>query len=555
MKMPKSFVIMLLVMTVLSWFVGDYLMLPAYNLQSFGFWIYTGFGAAWFLSLLGMLLGMRKWPLFGLGIGGGIIFVAMLASIGSWTLWPGNDARYFRQMEVADRPGEAFVKDFPGTGESRGSENFLMLPVIDKELSTTIAQGKLGQYGAQFQMDTEIFTAISVNRGGHRAMVRVSPLDYSGSMVALSAGGKGTAGYIEVDQLTEEARLVEVTGGMKYTPGAMFSRDLTRRLRFAYRTALFGPYSFEIDDDGKPFWVVPVLRNTIGLFGGAEQKGLVLVDPVSGDLKYFERGSEPAWVDRSVPTYLAMEQANNYLGLKNGWGNRAFGEKREVFQLSDGYNYVFSNNASGSATWFISGITSPNESDQTLVGFLMINMKTKEARRYSLGGITEMRAMEIAQNDERVRAQTLAPTWPILVEVDGQAAYFLFLKNSVQRQRFVYLDVATGQKVAMGDTLEGAASQFALLTGGSPQAGVPALRAAGTVFRVRQNAAQGTIQFILDSDRSVMYTVASELSNGVRFLAPRDRVEVSYRASQSNPSERFVTELRNLSIEAGAANE
>ncbi len=550
MKNPKIAIVILLAVTLLAWLGIDYVFLPAYTPQSFGFWMLLAFGLAWLVGLGGGLFGVKKSPLFGLATFGVVGALAIVISIGSWTLWPGNDARLYAQMDMAERPGADFTKDFPGSGLPDAAGRTLKLPVIDKELSVTIAQSKLGGYGAQSQMDAEIFTAISVKRGNGHALVRVSPLDYSGFFVALS--GKGTAGYIEVDQLTEESRLVEVPGGLKYTPGAVFGRDLSRRLRFAYRGALFGPYSFEIDDDGKPYWIAPVITHTISLFGGAELKGLVLVDPVTGAMTYHERGSEPAWVDRAVPTYLAMEQANNRLGLKNGWANRAFGDKRDVFQISDGYNYVFYDDESRGSTWFVSGVTSPNEADQTLVGFLMIDMKTKEARRYALGGITEMRAMEIAQNDERVRAQALTPTWPILTQVDGEPAYFLFLKNSVQRQRFVYVDLATGQRVAMGETVDAAAAQFALMSGGKRPAAVGLLRAAGSILRVREDVQAGVMRFILADDLEHVYQAETKLSNAVRFLERGDRVELGYRASPSDPAERFVSELRNLNLETGA---
>lgn len=542
--------VLLVALLALVWAGIDYFLLPVYNFQSFNFWVLLAVCVGLLAFILGGLLKSRKATLIGSVSAGAIVVVAILLSAGSWLVWPGNSGRLFRQLSVTEKAPAAFFEDFPDAAAKGGEAQNLILPRTDKELSIAIAQGKLGNYGARFRMSSDIFTAISVRDSSGTRIVRVSPLDYTSTMVALTGGSAGTAGYIEVDQLTEEAKLVAVPGGMKYTPGAIFSYDLDRHVRFGYRTALLGAKSFEIDDEGKPFWIVPVMKNMVGLFGGAERKGIITVDPASGDMSYYEAGAEPSWVDRAVPTDTAIAQANNNLKLGNGWINLIFGQKRDVFQLSDSYNYVVSKGADGAHTWLVSGITSPSDSDQTLVGFMMIDMRTKEARRYPMSGITEMRAMEIAVNDERVRAQNLQATWPILVDLGGEGAYYLFLKNDVQRQRFVYIDLATGRKVAMSDSLEGARAQFAQMVGSKAASAEETRKASGSVLRVRENAQDGTMLFLLAGEPEVLYTVKADLSNGTRFLSSGDKVELSYRELPSAPDTRYVIELRNAAIGA-----
>lgn len=571
MRKSKTVYLVLLVLALLSWLAVDYVTLPAYSLQSFGFWFLLALYAGLAVFLGGKFLGLGKAPAIAIVMAALIAVIALCASATSWLVWPGNAARYYAQLPAETRTAAAFAADFPDAAQPTALSESLILPRTDKQLSTAIAQGKLGNYGARFRMDFDIFTAIALQRKGQTKIVRVSPLDYTGFMVALTSGAKGTAGYIEVDQESEEGRLVEVAGGMRYTPGAVFGYDLDRLVRFHYRTLLLGDKSFEIDDEGNPFWVVPVVHNAVGLFGGPVANGVIIVNPTSGKTEYFHPGDEPAWVDRAVPTSMILAQANNHLRLKNGWINAAFGEKRDVFQLSDSYNYVFSKGsfasrggaaASGAAaaaggdsgvrTWLVSGITSPSESDQSLAGFMMVNMRTKEARRYEMTGITEMRAMEIARSDERVRAQNLEATWPIAVELGGESAYYLFLKNAVQRQRFVYIDLATGQKVAMGDTMETAKSQFVRMLGSaslSTPAAAADLRAiSGQVLRVKDSSEDGSVIFLLSGDTSIVYSAPAGLSNGVRFLAPGDRVEISYREIPASPGRRFVLSLENKSM-------
>jgi len=548
----KKAALIFLVLTIISLFVVDYITLPALNFQSFNFWILLAIYSTLFIFFIGTLLSL-KGCFGGALIAGVLIMLVGLAGwVPSWIVWPGSAARYYGQLKVSERPASSFAKDFPDINlvpsAERGKVESLITPRTDKELSQTIAQGKVGTYGARFQMTPQIFTYMAVHRNDETEIVRVSPLDYTGFMVALTGGAQGTAGYIEVNQISEEGKLVTVPGGLKYTPNAVFNRRLERRVRFQNRTRILGEKSFEIDDSGKPYWVFPVLKNTIGFFSGSEQNGVILADPVSGQTKYYRPGEEPLWVDRAMPTDMVVTQANHYLRYKNGWVNTAFGQKKDIFQLSDSYNYVVSDGPGGSSTWLMSGVTSPSESDQTLVGFMMINLKTKEARRYDISGITEMRAKEIAQNDERVRAQNLEATWPILVNVGGENAYYLFLKNNVQRQRFVYIDVATGQKVAMSDNLETAKAQFEQLLGLKlSDAAKPALMQ-GVVLRVRDSPSDDKLLFLLQGQPDVLYSADINLSNGVKFMAPGDRVELSYRELPATTTRRFVVELRNLSL-------
>ena len=549
MRLTKRFLIGSLVSAALFWLYYDFSALPAWNFTSFGFWLRLGFMIASFAVPIGLLRDSRR------AVAGSVlaslspIVLAIVLSVGSWGCFPGNAARYAAMLPIEERAAASFVADFRAEvgaeGTQVGSHRFI-LPIIDKVLSVKVAQGSLGQYGAQFSMNEEIFTAVTVNRGGQTEVVRVSPLDYSGSFVALSAGAAGTVGYLEVNQATGAARLVSVAGGMKYTPGAVFGYDLLRHVRYAYRTALLGDFSFEIDDNGQPYWLVPVLRRTVGLFGGDQLAAIILVDPVSGQMERYAPGLEPAWVDRTVPTSVMLPQANNALTLVNGWFNAVFGAKQGVLQLSDGYNYAFSEGSDGGQTWFVSGITSPNEADQTQVAVLLVNMKTRQALRYPLGGITEMRAMEIAESDERVRAQMLTATWPILTDVGGQPAFFLFLKNEVQLQRFVYIDLATGNRVAMGQTIEAARFEFARLVGAASGSSQPESSLSGLVKRVSR--AGDDLWFLLSGDPVTLYSVAAGLGNGSRFLEPGDEVSLNYRESSATPGQRFVTRLRNRSI-------
>ena len=400
----------------------------------------------------------------------------------------------------------------------------VILPNIDKELAFKLAQAKLEEYGAQYSIDSQIFTIISVERGGKTELIRVTPLEYASDFVAISRMRKGTIGYIEVNVVTKEANLVKFddNDGLKYMPSAILNYDLDRHIYFSYPTAMYSEKHFEIDNEGNPYWVIPTYKKEIGVFSGAIPSYVLIVNPINGEIKKYERGSEPEWTQRCVDESVVVTQANNALKYKNGYFNTLFA-KKEVFNLSDGYNYINKNGE----TYYVSCITSPNENDQTSIGFIIINLKTKEAKRYIAPGITEMRAREIAMYDERVKAQQLEATWPILITYNNVPTYFVVLKNDVQAQKTVLINVNTGSYVAMEENLTKAITSYENLLFNAGTIEKQDKTANGTVTNIRDTGS--TIEFMLDSVPDYYFSVSVDLSLTARFLQVGDIVEIEYK--------------------------
>lgn len=409
------------------------------------------------------------------------------------------------------------------------------LPTIDKALASKLAQARLDEYGAQYSIDIDNFTIISVKRNGKTELLRVTPLEYENIFVSMSRMNKGTIGYIEVNVVTKESKLVKFddNDGLKYMPSGVFKYDLDRHIRSKYPSTLYAHKYFEIDDEGNPYWVIPTLKKEIGIFDGTTPEGIIIVNPINGEIDKYKLGEQPSWVQRCVDEEVIEAQANNALKLKNGFWNQYF-EKKEVFQLSDGYNYLLKDNA----TYYISCITSPNENDQTSIGFLIINLKTKEAIRYSCSGITEMRAREIAMYDERVKAQALDSTWPILVSYHGVPTFFVVLKNDVQEQKIVFINVETGEMVAIGDNISNAKIAYESLLSNQNIGNKEDLKTIGTVIAVRDTGT--SIEFMLDTNPTTYFKVDVNISLDARFLKVGDKIEVVYK---EYPTYNFVSSL------------
>lgn len=435
-----------------------------------------------------------------------------------------NAKAYANQLEITQGNSEDLNTIFDyESGE-------VLLPRIDKDLAFRLAEARLGDYGSQYSIDYDNFTLISINRNGKTELIRVTPLEYATPFVALSRMNQGTIGYIEVNVITQEAKLVvyENGEGLKYMPSGIFSKDLDRHIRSKYPTAIYNDKYFEIDNEGNPYWVVPTIKKEIGMFSGSEPDKVLVVNPKNGNIDVYELDDEnlPDWLQRAIDETVIEEQANNALTYKNGFWNTLF-TKKEVFQLSDGYNYFIKDGN----TWYVSCITSPNSNDQTSVGFIVINLKTKQSIRYSNPGITEMRAREIAQGDERVKAQNLDSTWPILITYHNIPTYFVVLKNDVLSQKIVLINVEDGTLVAMGDTLDAAKQEYETLLA---EKGVisSSTNPTGTFVVERIRDLGDKIQFTVVGLNDVYFEVDVNVSLDARFLQVGDLINVTYKENQ-----------------------
>ena len=229
----------------------------------------------------------------------------------------------------------------------------------------------------------------------------------------------GLPAYLVIDMVTQEAEVARLDEGMKYTPAEHFGRKLERHLRFYYPTMMFADPVFEIDEEGAPYWVCPRMVKTIGLFGGTDIQGAVLVDAITGESQYYEE--VPNWVDHVYDADLIMEQYDYYGMYKNGFLNSIFGQ-RDVTLTTEGYNYI----AIGDDVYMYTGVTSVT-SDQSNIGFLLSNQRTKETHFYSIAGATEASAQASAQS--QVQQMRYTATEPLLLNIADQPTYFMALKG------------------------------------------------------------------------------------------------------------------------------
>ncbi|MCL2106159.1 MAG: CvpA family protein [Oscillospiraceae bacterium] len=408
---------------LLTALVGYYIMLPPLNLKAKELYLYIFVVLASFVLLLFLLSGasskpeympyVRKTVRVPVAIGLAVaVFFGVAWAISS----PFFQAkRYSAIMEV--KLDASFQEDLP-------EADFAMIPKLDESSANLVANralGDLAKYVSQFVI-AETNTQINYKE----KPVRVVTLGYANLIKWFTNRSEGIPGYVIVDMANEKSELIELDERIKYTDAEHFGRLLKRHLRFQYPTTIFGTPNFEIDDEGKPFWIAPIIDMTIGLLGGEDIVGVVLVDAVTGTHVRYSledvRGDESLqWIDRVFSATLLTTQYNYYGKYKDGFWNSILGQSG-VTVTTAGYNYI----AKEDDVFMYTGITSV-AGDQSIIGFILVNQRTKETTFYRVNGATESSAQGAAEG--LVSAYKWTATFPLLINVAGEPTYFLTLKE------------------------------------------------------------------------------------------------------------------------------
>lgn len=445
-KKPFKYVVSILI-TILFGFVLYYFMLPPINPQSFSFWFYLvlviGFytlvAACSNLKIENNVL-ITKIPKQNdkfkyIWIGFGVIFLAiMFANFISSPIF--NAKSYYSRISV-DETG-VFEEDINIVDTNK-------LPLLDKDSSQKLGDRVMGQMTdlvSQFTV-SNLYTQINYND----EITRVTPLEYASIIKYFTNHKTGVTGYIKVNSVTGKSELVRLDEGMKYMPSAILNENLYRKLRFSYPTEIFGEANFEIDNDGKPYWIVPTLSYTaVGL--KEEVNGVVILDPVSGKSKKYLLNEIPTWVDHVYSADLIIEQLDDWGTYKNGFLNSIFGQKG-VVNTTTGYNYTVMNDD----VYLYTGITSV-ANDESNIGFVLCNLRTKETVFYSVSGAEEYSAMESAKG--QVQQMNYDATFPLLINLNNKPTYLLSLKDKAGLVKmYALVDVVDYQKVVVTDSSEG----------------------------------------------------------------------------------------------------
>ena len=401
------------------------------------------------------------------------------------------------------------------------------IPMLDRKSAERLGDRKLGELSdmvSQFEVCDD-YTQINY-RG---RPVRIASLEYADLIKWLTNRKEGLPAYLIIDMVTQNVELVRLSDGIRYTTAEHLGRNLYRYLRFRYPTYLFDEPVMEIDEEGTPWWICPRLVKTIGLFGGTDVRGAVLVNAVTGEHRYYE--SVPAWVDNLCSAELIIDQYDYYGMYHNGFFNSIFGQK-DVTVTTEGYNYIAINDD----VYVYTGITSTG-GDQSNIGFILTNQRTKETKFYSCAGATEYSAMDSANGElQNLRYQA---TFPLLLNVGGQPTYFMAMKDAAELvKQYAMVNVQQYQIVATGSTVAECEKNYLAMMRSGGIAGADGTltgqeEVSGVIGELRAAVMDGnTVVFIRLEGGTVYYTISAADCPAAVILDVGDRVDIAYTSGE-----------------------
>ena len=528
-KSPAARVLTNIAVTLAVGFLYFYFELPALNLQSPDFYTFvlllcaaycicavftSGFQGQGAGEYFKFVKKQCRIPFF-LAIG--MVALALVGSLAGSVIFRAKS--YAGLLPVEDGDFAAEVDEI----------SYDQIPMLDKYSAERLGDRKLGELSDMVSQFEVVDDYTQINYRGRP--VRIATLMYADLVKWFTNRSDGLPAYLLIDMVTQNVELVRLEEGIKYTNVEHFGRNLYRHLRFHFPTYMFSNPVMEVNEEGTPYWICPRLVKTIGLFGGVDVKGAVLVNAINGECQYYEE--VPPWVDNLYPAGLIVQQYDYYGMYHNGFINSIFGQ-RDVKVTTDDYNYI----AMGDDVWVYTGVTSIG-GDQSNIGFILTNQRTKESKFYSCAGATEHSAMASAQG--QLQHLQYTATFPLLLNVGGQPTYFMAMKDKAQLvKQYAMVNVQQYQIVATGDTVAeceqgylALLSQNGVVDGNTGLSGTETVE--GTIAELRSAVLDGnTVVFIRLTGSELFYTVSAVDQPLAVILNEGDRVAVTFRPGEGS---------------------
>ena len=325
--------------------------------------------------------------------------------------------------------------------------------VVDENLAYLLGEKILGSQPALgSQVELGNFCIQKVNDD----LYWVAPLLHSGFLKWFN-NQEGTAGYVIVSATNErDVKLVQHVGGkaikIKYQPGAYFSSELHRHTYFnGYANDGLTDFSFEIDDAGNPFWVITKYAKKIG-FSGKDATGIIVVDAQSGVITEYSIAETPKWVDRIQPLDFIEHQLNDWGEYVHGYWNFSNADK---LRTTEGLTLVYGKD---NKSYWYTGLTSVGK-DESAVGFVLVDTRTKEATFYKQSGATEYAAQSSAEG--KVQEKGYKASLPIPYNINNIPAYVMTLKDDGGLVKmFAMVDISDYTIVGVGNTMRETLTAF-----------------------------------------------------------------------------------------------
>lgn len=539
----------------------NWICLPAWNIRSGGFW--------WYLIVVGIFATIS----FGIAdsvaednavisttiiliIVGVIAIIGVIGAVASSKL--ANAVKYSNLIEIKEGNFEDEIQSVSTVEEAKE------FPLLDVQTAQKLGNRSLSEIDkvSQFEVNEE-YNLISYEDKQYR----LSPLEYTSIFKAMN--NESIPGYVLVNQATEESHLVQLDNEIRYAPSDIFSQDLKRHLRGKYPSYIFDKFQFDINDNGEAYYIAPVLKPTIGFFGGKIVQSFVIVNANTGECEEYLPEDLPKWVDHAYSLDYLMGLAESYYKYKGGFWNTVF-SKTNVKEISYsfkgenvneddeedenefvGYNSILTKDG----VQFFTCVVSVSN-DESALGFILANSKTGEITYYDCAGAEESTAQ--LQTESLYQNYGYKSSYPLMVSVDGVPTYVISLKDKSKiNKAYVMINVENYTLSASDETLEDALLKYRrkifgeegltpedLVGETSEEVETETKSTTGTITELYQATQNGTTQFffVLEGDENLYISSISNNSRQVQ-MSVGSKVSIEYYMSANEELVGIVSKI------------
>ena len=427
-----------------------------------------------------------------------------------------NATAYSEVITVEERDFDA---DMPQTKEITN------IALMDTNSARMLGDRKLGALSSVVSQYVVSDDYTQINYKGKP--IKITHLEYDGFFKWIGNRSNGIPGYIMVDTLGNTAEYYEVQGGIRYAQSGYFEDDLMRKVRFEYPTKIFDlqDVSFEVDEEGNPYYCISCYTPRVGLFGACDVEELIIFNPLDGSSTLYAVEDVPQWVDVVFDGDLACQKYDWQGIYAGGFINSIIGNVG-CKQTTDDYGYLMFDDD----VWYFTGVTSVT-SDASNIGFILSNARTGEYRFYPVIGAEEHSAMHAAEGE--VQEKEYVASFPSLVNLSGVPTYIMVLKdNNGLVKLYALVNVRQYTMVATGETQQDAVAAYLKMlaqSGVDVQDAIDAQEIEITVQSVQFLSLQGiTYAYVTAQDGAVYRVEFNEHNEQIVLVNPGDKVKLTY---------------------------
>ncbi|WP_338793526.1 hypothetical protein [Bernardetia sp. MNP-M8] len=454
-----------------------------------------------------------------MGIGAvAALYAIVWASFVSWSIFRADD---YRNLIGEIAIGESFASEVAPVSTDN-------IRVVDEQVAQRLGDKVMGEKAS---LGSQAYLGEFHIQKVKDKLYWVAPLLHSGFLKWLT-NTEGTPGYVMVSATNErDVKLVQEVNGkqvnLKYQTAAFAFDDLHRHVYFnGYMTKGLADFTFEIDDEGNPFWVLTQYEKRVG-FLGSDAVGVVVVNAQSGDIQNYSIADAPLWIDRIQPEDFIETQLDDWGEFVHGYFNFA---NKDKLTTTPGMSLVYGED---NRSYWYTGLTSVG-ADEGTVGFVLVDTRTKEAKWYRQTGATEWAAQRSAEG--KVQEKGYYSSFPITYNINGVPTYVMSLKdNSGLIKMMALVSVQDYTIVGAADNLQEALREYksSLNSVGNsirPTSESKLNEIKGRVLRVAEDVNGGTTFYylLLNNEPNKLFVASSSVSQELPITQAGDSVTVFY---------------------------